>query len=206
MAGFDTVDPAYACVPPVSFATLIWRIAITPNSRLTKNVRTPIGSRDIPDPGKIPHVQAGVTDKPRVLDHEDKTQDCSVQTHAQGHSRPPRGQGHRAICTEFHGLRAAAGSSLPLFRRSQILPARRALLRAGYRHRQRWEKPATARDRARKTFSAREGPGSAQAPDRTTIRRRGISHFKQRSGRLLGEPWPAAWHGRTKPCQLPRAN
>jgi hypothetical protein len=48
MAGFDTVDPAYACVPPVSFATLIWRIAITPNSRLTKNVRTPIGSRIFP--------------------------------------------------------------------------------------------------------------------------------------------------------------
>jgi hypothetical protein len=36
MAGFDIVDPAYACVPPVSFATLFWRTAITPNSRLTK--------------------------------------------------------------------------------------------------------------------------------------------------------------------------
>jgi hypothetical protein len=56
MAGFDTVDPAYACVLPVSFvfllplATLFWRIAITPNSHLTKHVRTPIGSRDTPDP------------------------------------------------------------------------------------------------------------------------------------------------------------
>src|ERR1700722_18633292 len=123
MAGFDTVDPAYACVLPVSSATLFWRIAITPNSRLTKPVRTPIGSRDTPDPGKILHVQAGVTDKLRVLDHEDKTQDCSVQTRAQGHSRPPRGQGgvqrHCAVCTEFHGLRAAAGSGLPLFRGSQ---------------------------------------------------------------------------------------
>ena len=184
-------------------------IAITPNSRLTKHVRTPIGSRDAPDPGNILHVQAGVTDKLRVLDHEDKTQDCSVQSQAQGHSSAarPRGvQGHCAICTEFHGLRAAAGSGLPLFRRSQILPARRALLRAGHRHRQRWKKPAAARGRARKTLSAREGRGSAQAPDRTPIRRRGICHFKQRSGRLLGEPWPAAGHGRAKSCQLPRAN
>jgi hypothetical protein len=36
MAGLDTVDPAYPCVLPVSLATLFYRIAITPNSRLTK--------------------------------------------------------------------------------------------------------------------------------------------------------------------------
>jgi hypothetical protein len=46
MAGFDTVDPAYACVLPVSFKTLFWRIAITPKSRLPKHVRTPTGSSD----------------------------------------------------------------------------------------------------------------------------------------------------------------
>ena len=36
MAGFDTVDPAYACV--VSFAAHMpcWRVAITPNSRRNK--------------------------------------------------------------------------------------------------------------------------------------------------------------------------
>jgi hypothetical protein len=59
MAGIDTVDPAYACVLPVSFATLFWRIAITPNSRLTK-------TRPLVDwiegysrsKQKLPHVQA----------------------------------------------------------------------------------------------------------------------------------------------------
>jgi hypothetical protein len=38
MAGFDTVDPAYACALPMSFAAqmLCRRISITPNSNLTK--------------------------------------------------------------------------------------------------------------------------------------------------------------------------
>jgi hypothetical protein len=37
MAGFDAVDPAYACLPPVSFAAPLHcpRITITPNSFLT---------------------------------------------------------------------------------------------------------------------------------------------------------------------------
>jgi hypothetical protein len=56
MAGIDTVDPAYLCAPPVPLrSTLLSRgIMIAPNSFLTKDIRAPIGLRDIPDPGRTP--------------------------------------------------------------------------------------------------------------------------------------------------------
>jgi hypothetical protein len=70
MAGFDTVDPAYACVLPVSSQRLCQhhdhaRIPASP-----KDIRTPIGSRGAPDSGKRLHLQAGVASKLRVLNHE----------------------------------------------------------------------------------------------------------------------------------------
>jgi hypothetical protein len=60
MAGIDTVDPAYACVLPVSFATLFWRIAITPNSRLTKTRPRADRIEGYSRSRKILHVQAAL--------------------------------------------------------------------------------------------------------------------------------------------------
>src|SRR5579872_4924198 len=55
MAGFDTVDPAYACVLPVS--PVVSR-SPTPRSRRIvpspKNIRSPIGLGSFPDPRDIP--------------------------------------------------------------------------------------------------------------------------------------------------------
>src|SRR5579872_884718 len=124
MAGFDTVDPAYACVLPVS--PVVSR-SPTPRSRRIvlspKTIRSPIGLGSFPDPRDIPAFADPASQaKSRVLTHESQTQDRSLEAQAQGRIVAPR-EGHRTVRPEFHCLYASAGSGLPVFRRSQILPA-----------------------------------------------------------------------------------
>jgi hypothetical protein len=62
MAGFDSVDPAYACVLPVSLAAPLFcrHTTIPPNSPITTQYSCADWIGGMPDPNEILHLQAGV--------------------------------------------------------------------------------------------------------------------------------------------------
>src|SRR4029077_19804020 len=78
------------------------------------------------------------------------------------------GQGRAAIRAEFFGL-PVAQHRLFLLRGSQVLPAWRAVLRAGYRDREGRKERSPADRHGRADLPARQGGGSAKPPARAAL-------------------------------------
>ncbi len=107
---------------------------------------------------------------------------------------------------EFQRLCATARCGVPLFRGPKVLSARHPVLCAGLGDRKRRKKLSRAGPRAGAGFSTPGSPRSVQAADRAPLRCPGIARVRQRGGRLLGEPRPAAGDCREKSPERPRAH